>query len=133
VSLKLGVDLGDSFTLAQLAMRSGVESRTVQELLPSALAAQVHQEDLESVLADSLYAGYIESQRGAQQRVNQHDDARIPVEMDFRRLSGLSHEMVDRLERARPQTFGQARRIPGMTPAALATLLVHIKAHRQAA
>jgi tRNA uridine 5-carboxymethylaminomethyl modification enzyme len=133
VSLKLGVDLGDSFTLAQLAMRSGVETRTVQELLPSALAAQVHQEDLESVLADSLYAGYIESQRGAQQRVNQHDDARIPVKMDFRRLSGLSHEMVDRLERARPQTFGQARRIPGMTPAALATLLVHIKAHRQAA
>jgi len=41
--------------------------------------------------------------------------------------------MVDRLERARPLTFGQARRIPGLTPAALATLLLHINAHRHAA
>ena len=133
VSLKLGIDLGDSFTLAQLAMRSGVDTSTIQELLPSTVAEHVRQEDLESALADSLYAGYIESQRDARERVNQHDDAPIRAEMDFRRLSGLSREMVDRLERSRPQTFGQARRIPGMTPAALATLLVHIKAHRQAA
>jgi tRNA uridine 5-carboxymethylaminomethyl modification enzyme len=43
-------------------------------------------------------------------------------------VGSLSHEIVERLERARPQSFGQARRIPGMTPAALSNLLVYLTA-----
>jgi tRNA uridine 5-carboxymethylaminomethyl modification enzyme len=133
VSALLGLDLGDSFTLSQLARRAGVDVEIVRSLLPGDLRARISTEDLETALADSLYAGYIESQRATAERVNQHDEARIPEGLNFRRLSGLSHEMMDRLERARPQTFGQARRIPGLTPAALSTLLVHINAHRKAA
>ncbi len=133
VSAMLSADLGDSITLAQLGRRSGVGVDTLRSLLPSDVRARITQDDLDSALADSLYAGYIESQRATSARIHQHDEARIPAELDFRRLSGLSHEMVDRLERARPQTFGQARRIPGLTAAALATLLVHINAYRHAA
>jgi tRNA uridine 5-carboxymethylaminomethyl modification enzyme len=43
----------------------------------------------------------------------------------------LSHEIIERLERARPESFGQARRIPGMTPAALSNLLFHLTASQQ--
>jgi tRNA uridine 5-carboxymethylaminomethyl modification enzyme len=132
VSAMLATDLGDSFTLAQLARRSGVTVETIRSLLPATVRSRITEQDLDSALADTLYSGYIESQRLTAGRINHHDEARIPAGLDFRRLSGLSHEMMDRLERARPETFGHARRIPGLTSAALATLLVHIKAHRAA-
>ncbi|MCA1557713.1 MAG: tRNA uridine-5-carboxymethylaminomethyl(34) synthesis enzyme MnmG, partial [Acidobacteria bacterium] len=64
---------------------------------------------------------------------HQHDSLCLPHDFDFRSISGLSHEMVERLERARPHNFGQARRIPGMTPAALSTLLVQLNLRHQAA
>jgi tRNA uridine 5-carboxymethylaminomethyl modification enzyme len=50
----------------------------------------------------------------------------VPERFNFRAISGLSHEMVERLERTKPLTFGQARKIPGMTPAALSILLVQL-------
>ena len=82
--------------------------------------------DLETALADLLYRGYIDNQRSTNHRLYQHDSLKIPENFEFRHISGLSHEMIERLERARPQTFGQARRIPGMTPASLSTLLVRL-------
>jgi tRNA uridine 5-carboxymethylaminomethyl modification enzyme len=88
----------------------------------------VGKRDLESVLADSLYAGYLQTQRGTIERLNNHDALRIPVEFKFAGLAGLSHEMSERLERTRPLTFGQARRIPGLTPAALSLILVELTA-----
>ena len=120
-------DLGDSITLAQLARRPGIEMDLVRSLLPLSVQKEITHEDLVSTLADSLYEGYIRSQEATQNRVNQHDAAPIPSSLDYRRLSGISHEMADRLERARPQTFGQARRVPGLTPAAVATLLGHLR------
>ena len=101
---------------------------TIKSLLPFEAQRNCNERDLESVLADSLYSGYLDSQIATGMRIHQHDGLRIPADIDFRGLSGLSHEMCDRLERTRPYTFGQARRIPGLTPAALATLLVHLSA-----
>lgn len=129
----LSADLGDSLTLAQLARRPGVGPRMIRDLLPMGVGSGVSDEELGSVLADSLYAGYIESQRTTLSRINQHDEMRIPDSLDFRAVNGLSHEMTDRLARARPLTFGEARRIPGLTPAALASLLVHLNSRRRAA
>jgi tRNA uridine 5-carboxymethylaminomethyl modification enzyme len=105
----------------------------VRALLPGTIRYSATDQELASALADSLYAGYIESQQAVFSRIHQHDDTPIPASLDFRDLSGLSREMVDRLERARPLSFGQARKVPGLTPAALATLLVHLKGHRKAA
>jgi tRNA uridine 5-carboxymethylaminomethyl modification enzyme len=132
VSRKLGADLGDSITLSQLAQRPGVQSELVQSLLPANLGSDCTLADLESALADSLYSGYIEAQRHTFERLYQHDGLRVPSDFDFRSISGLSHEMVDRLERASPQTFGQARRIPGLTPVALSTLLIYLNIQRAA-
>ena len=124
----LGTDLGDAFTLSQLAMRPGVESDLILHLLPGHLQAEVKQTDIDTALADSLYSGYIEKQKLATERVNHHDSLRVPEGFQFNSISGLSNEMVERLERARPRNFGQVRQINGLTPAALSTVLVHLTA-----
>jgi len=128
---ELGTDLGDSISLAQLAKRPQVSQALIRRLLPAALA-DVTESDLTSALADSLYAGYLDSQKATIDRIFQHDSLRIPGQVVFKGLSGLSNEVVERLERARPETFGEARRIPGLTPAALSTLLVHLSAAQKA-
>ena len=128
---ELGTDLGDSISLAQLAKRPQVSQALIRRLLPTALA-DVTESDLTSALADSLYAGYLDSQKATIDRIFQHDSLRIPGQVVFKGLSGLSNEVVERLERARPETFGEARRIPGLTPAALSTLLVHLSAAQKA-
>jgi tRNA uridine 5-carboxymethylaminomethyl modification enzyme len=86
----------------------------------------VSESDLNSVLADSLYDGYLQTQKATIARLYQHDALRIPRDMRFNSISGLSNEVVERLGRARPETFGEARRLPGLTPAALSTLLVFL-------
>jgi len=129
----LNIDLGDSVTVAQLAHRPGVTTEMIQELLPPGICENTNISELESALADSLYAGYIEGQTVTIKRLNQHDSLRIPADLDFAEIDGLSHEMVERCGRAGPLTFGQARRIPGLTPAALSLLLVHLTSRAKAA
>ena len=132
VSALIGSDLGDSISLSQLAKRPKVTSELINSLLPSELKP-VAESDLSSVLADSLYSGYLESQKATIARLYQHDTLRIPRGMAFRGISGLSNEIVERLDRARPQTFGEARRLPGLTPGALSTLLVYLSAQQKSA
>ncbi|MCM3871293.1 MAG: tRNA uridine-5-carboxymethylaminomethyl(34) synthesis enzyme MnmG [Pyrinomonadaceae bacterium] len=133
ISSKLGADLGDSVTLAQLGKRTGVGLDIIRSVLPAEKLPGLTDSEIESGLADSLYAGYIDAQRLNVQRLHQHDGLQIRPDFSFRGLSGLSHEMVERFERARPLTFGDARRIPGLTPAALSMLLVHLTVRRHAA
>jgi tRNA uridine 5-carboxymethylaminomethyl modification enzyme len=124
----LATDLGDSITLSQAAMRGGIDKEMILRLLPIEVAEGVTLSELESALADSLYAGYIEKQNIAAERVNHHDSMKVPDSFEFNSISGLSNEMVERLERARPKTFAQVRRVPGITPAAVSTVLVHLSA-----
>ena len=132
VSALLETDLGDVISLAQLAKRPKVTADLIMSLLPNELKP-VGESDLNSVLADSLYSGYLESQKATIARLYQHDALRIPGETAFAQISGLSNEVVERLDRARPQTFGDARRLPGLTPGALSTLLVFLSAHQKTA
>jgi tRNA uridine 5-carboxymethylaminomethyl modification enzyme len=125
VSAKLGADLGDSTSLAQLAKRSGVTPDLIRSLLPADLRSY-STDDLQSALADSLYSGYMKAQQATVARLNSHDALRLPDSFDFDSLSGLSREMVERLDRSRPSTFGEARKIPGLTVSALSTLLVSL-------
>jgi tRNA uridine 5-carboxymethylaminomethyl modification enzyme len=132
VSVLLETDLGDVISLAQLAKRPKVTSDLIMSLLPAELKP-VAEADLNSVLADSLYSGYLDSQKATIARLYQHDTLRIPRETAFAKISGLSNEIVERLDRARPQTFGEARRLPGLTPGALSTLLVFLSAQQKTA
>jgi tRNA uridine 5-carboxymethylaminomethyl modification enzyme len=130
VGALIGADLGDSISLAQLAKRPKVTPELIMSLLPAGLKP-VSEADLNSVLADSLYAGYIDSHKATIARLYQHDALKIPREMAFSGISGLSNEVVERLDRAQPQTFGEARRLPGLTPGALSTLLVFLSAQQK--
>lgn len=120
----LASGLGDSISLEDLAKRPKVTTKLVEQLLPPEDRGSISLPDLEAALADNLYAGYIKAQEAVIQRIYHHDAVRIPANLDFRALSGLSHEMVERLERIRPATFGEARNISGLTAAALSTLYV---------
>ncbi len=126
----LSCDLGDSITLSQLAQRQGVDTDLIKKLLPLEIKSSLRTFDLETALADLLYRGYIESQRTASERVNHNDNLKIPDKMNFRNISGLSNEMVERLEKENPQTFGQIRNVPGITHSAVSTLLVYLNSQK---
>lgn len=128
ISQLLDIDLGDSINLSLLAQRQGVNNEFISKFLPDDFNYDYTIDDLNTTLADSLYSGYIDKQIISNRRVNKNDDAKIPNNFDFRCIGGLSNEMVERLERARPRTFAQVRKIPGLTPAALSTVLVSISA-----
>lgn len=127
-----GCDVGDSVSLAQLSHRPNITTSIIRQFLPSNIRFNTSDTDLETALADLLYSGYLESQRQNFERLNNHDSLKIPVNFDYQAISGLSHEMVERLERNKPTNFGQARRIHGMTPASLSLLLVKLKLRRAA-
>ena len=79
------------------------------------------------------YAGYIERQREEIGRQRRHEDALLPADLDYAAVAGLSNEARQRLAEARPQTLGQAARLPGITPAAVSILLIHLKKRGRAA
>jgi tRNA uridine 5-carboxymethylaminomethyl modification enzyme len=80
---------------------------------------------LEEAVEDHRYAPYVERQEAEVARLRSDENVRIPTDIDYSAIAGLSLEMVERLEAARPATLGAARRIRGVTPAALAAILVH--------
>jgi len=89
-------------------------------------------EILEQVQRDALYAPYLERQQLEAAALRAESAIPLPTEIDFFRLPGLSHELAGKLHRRRPETLGEAARIEGMTPAAIALLLAHSRraAHR---
>ncbi|HEX9931621.1 MAG TPA: tRNA uridine-5-carboxymethylaminomethyl(34) synthesis enzyme MnmG, partial [Allosphingosinicella sp.] len=86
---------------------------------------------VEEAVQDHRYAPYVARQRSEVQRLRSDEAVRIPPELDYDGIAGLSNEMVERLSAARPATLGAASRIRGVTPAALTAILVH--ARRKAA
>ncbi len=83
--------------------------------------------EMEQVEIQAKYAGYIERQQAEIRRTQRYEDLPLPPALDYRRVSGLSREVQEKLSRHRPATLGQAARIPGVTPAAVSLLLVHLK------
>ena len=77
------------------------------------------------------YAGYLDRQRDEIERQQRNESTPIPAGFDFAGVRGLSAEVQQKLERVQPETVGQAQRIPGMTPAAISLLLVHLERARR--
>ena len=86
----------------------------------------------EQVEIETRYAGYLERQRSEIARQQRHEETAIPAGFDYASVRGLSAEVRQKLERVQPETIGQARRIPGITPAAVSLLLVHLERSRRA-
>jgi tRNA uridine 5-carboxymethylaminomethyl modification enzyme len=85
------------------------------------------------VEARAKYAGYIERQREEIDRQRRNEETKLPDDIDYDQVTGLSHEVRSRLAEYRPATIGQAGRVPGVTPAAVTLLLVHLKKRSLAA
>jgi len=81
----------------------------------------------DQVAIQAGYSGYIERQEAEIRRLQRKANAVLPGDLDYRKVSGLSAEVTQKLTAARPPTIGQAARISGITPAALSLLLVHLK------
>jgi tRNA uridine 5-carboxymethylaminomethyl modification enzyme len=79
------------------------------------------------------YAGYIERQEEEIERHRRNEETRLPMDLDYARVAGLSNEVRQKLAAVRPATVGQAARVPGITPAAVSILLVHLKKSSRAA
>ena len=100
---------------------------TVEALGPAVAAGDV----AEQVEIQIRYAGYLERQRQDIERTRAAGDQAIPPDFDFSQVRGLSAEVLEKLDRSRPATVGQASRISGMTPAAISQLLVYLKRERK--
>lgn len=86
---------------------------------PSGISAQLE--------IEAIYAGYIERQQADIDALRRDEDLRLPVDINYASIGGLSNEVRQKLERARPETLGQAGRIEGVTPGALTALLGYVR------
>ena len=120
-----GIRLENPASSADLLRRPEVQPDTLQGL--SAALERLPSEDRRVAAETIKYSGYIERQRREARRVQRAGARRIPDEFLYGGLSGLSNELVEKLDRVRPETLGRAARIDGMTPAALALLAVHLE------
>jgi tRNA uridine 5-carboxymethylaminomethyl modification enzyme len=83
--------------------------------------------ELKTVETEIKYAGYLDQQRRSIERLKKAEQRTIPEWFDYSKVSGLSREMNEKLQRVRPRTLGQASRIPGVTPAAVSLINVYIE------
>jgi tRNA uridine 5-carboxymethylaminomethyl modification enzyme len=122
----LGLPIERVYALADLLRRPDVAYAELMTL-PGAGPAADDPKVAEQVEIQAKYQGYIERQQDEIMRSEQREHTRLPQDIDFTRLSGLSVEAQQKLNQFRPQTIGQAARISGVTPAAISVLLVHAK------
>jgi tRNA uridine 5-carboxymethylaminomethyl modification enzyme len=127
-------------TWAQLLKRPEIQIEPVLKALTPALTADpllrdmvqtgierlaaIPRNEARAVETEIKFAGYLEQQKRAIQKLKEAEGVHIPEWLNYTTISGLSREMQEKLGRVRPQTIGQASRIPGVTPAALG--LVHV-------
>ncbi|MEQ4576618.1 MAG: tRNA uridine-5-carboxymethylaminomethyl(34) synthesis enzyme MnmG [Gammaproteobacteria bacterium] len=132
VEATLGVAVSRETNVLDLIKRPELDYAklmTVPSLGPGVDDAKV----AEQVEISVKYAGYLDRQRDEIARQQRHEATPIPEGFDYAGVRGLSAEVQQKLERVRPQTIGQAQRIPGMTPAAISLLLVHLERARRVA
>jgi tRNA uridine 5-carboxymethylaminomethyl modification enzyme len=106
-------------TLLEVAGAPGWMHGERDDRLPAQVRAQVE--------VRAKYAGYIERQEEEIERQRRNEETRLPDDLDYSQVAGLSHEVRQKLAEARPLTIGLASRLPGITPAAVSILLVHLK------
>jgi len=118
-------DEGIARTLADWLRFPGVGTEALERLVPS--LASTPRTLLAEAVEDHRYAPYVERQQAEVARLRSDEAVRLPRDLDYAAIPGLSTEMLERLSAARPATLGAAGRVRGVTPAALAAILVHVR------
>jgi tRNA uridine 5-carboxymethylaminomethyl modification enzyme len=111
--------------LASIGRPEWMNAANADERLIEQVALQVE--------VQAKYTGYINRQQEEIDRQQRHETTRLPADIDYAAVRGLSSEVRQRLKDVRPETIGQAARVPGVTPAAVSLLLVHLKRKSAAA
>ena len=121
----LGEPLAKSSTAIELLRRPSVDYQGLMTLLDE---EQIVADDVaEQVMIQVKYAGYINRQQNEVNRLQRNENTSLPDDLDYKNVRGLSNEVREKLQNAKPQSLGQAARISGVTPAAVSLLLVHLK------
>ena len=87
---------------------------------------------IDEIEASVKYEGYIKRQKADIERLQRNENTLIPNNIEYKNVVGLSNEVKQKLNEARPESIARASRLPGITPAAISLLMVHIKKHRKA-
>ncbi len=125
--------VGRRATLAELLKRPELGWAEVEQIAAAGGVApsDASPQALERLEVEVTYAGYLRRQESEAARIARADGVRVPEELAYRDIPGLSNEVVEKLEAIRPRSVGQASRISGITPAAIAILLTHIGLHER--
>jgi tRNA uridine 5-carboxymethylaminomethyl modification enzyme len=121
-----GERLSSSKTLKEILKRPKV----LYGHLPGKLDG-IKRSTVDEIEASVKYAGYIERQRTDIERLQKNENTKIPNTVDYQNVIGLSNEVKQKLSEARPQSLARASRLPGVTPAAISLLMVHLKKERK--
>jgi tRNA uridine 5-carboxymethylaminomethyl modification enzyme len=117
--------LRNQATLAQILRRPEISLAQIKMLHPD---VPRYPQDVDAQAEIQLkYEGYVNRQLDIVERFKKMENARLPVNIDYSTISGLSREVCEKLSRVRPQSIGQASRIPGITPAAISLLSFYVK------
>jgi len=121
-------------TLAELTKRPELDWRAIEQVAAAGGVAPWTGSDaaLERIEIELSYDGYLRRQEADAIRLQKADGVKVPEGIDYRGIPGLSHEVIEKLEQVRPRSVGQASRISGVTPAAVAILITHIDIARRA-
>lgn len=119
----------ESVSLLQLLKRPEISYENLCSLYNS--AGTLDTDEKRSVEIEIKYDGYIKQQWDMVERMRKLENRNIPADFDFSVLSGLSREVLSKLQEIRPANFGQASRIPGVTPAAVSLILVAVEKQRR--
>jgi tRNA uridine 5-carboxymethylaminomethyl modification enzyme len=122
----IAASIGDRPTLAVWLRRPEAKIRTLSGWIEQTLGEEPVHGVLTTIETEAKYAGYIAQQERQIDRLRGAESRRIPAEFEFSQIPGLSTEVKQKLQRVRPETLGQAGRIPGVTPAAVAVLDVYL-------
>jgi tRNA uridine 5-carboxymethylaminomethyl modification enzyme len=120
---KLGTPLARDFRALELLKRPEI---TYNDL---AADSDIDLKVAEQVEIQVKYAGYIDRQADEIERQRRYEDMHLPTNFDYSQVKGLSNEVREKLQRTKPESLGKASRVPGVTPAAVSLLLVHLKKH----
>ena len=119
-----GKEIKKEVSMMSLLRRPEVD---IVNLLDFSGKENIDEQVAEQVAIQAKYAGYIERQQTEIDRTKRYNHLKLPVDEDYSNVSGLSNEVSEKLKLQRPETLGQASRIPGVTPAAISLLLVYLK------
>jgi tRNA uridine 5-carboxymethylaminomethyl modification enzyme len=124
---------GDNPTLMVWLRRPEARIAQLQNWIASRIGAGPRHGVLTTIETESKYAGYMAQQEKQIRDLRDAENRRIPVDFIYERIPGLSNEVRQKLTRVRPTTLGQAGRIPGVTPAAVAVLDIYLTLRRDEA